>query len=131
MTKPIDFIAKPITTGKVVEELQKSKKLNPTHKNAQSFKDIFNEITKENNIKFSAHALKRLEDRNINLSKKDISDIRQAVNKADNKGLRESLVVMKDISFIVNIKNKTIITAVDSQNMKENVITNIDGAVFI
>jgi len=131
MPDPINFIPKPITTGRMVPEAGRVKTPNDIDGN-QKFGDILNqEISKNDDVKFSAHALKRMQDRNISLTPKDMTDIKQAVDKANDKGIRESLVIMKDVSLIVNIKNKTVVTAVDSKSMKENVITNIDGAVFI
>jgi len=38
---------------------------------------------------------------------------RHAVEKAKQKGVRESLILMKDMAFVVSIKNKTVITAMD------------------
>lgn len=93
-----------------------------------SFKDIFDqEISR---LKFSAHAQSRMTSREISLSQEDITKLETAVNKAESKGAKESLVVMNNMAFIVNIPNKTVITAVQSDQMKENVFTNIDSAVF-
>jgi len=54
----------------------------------------------------------------------------KAVDKADAKGVKDTLIVMDRIAFVVNVKNRTVITALNSSEMKENVFTNIDGAVF-
>lgn len=133
MSQPVNFIRNnTITTGRIVPEIDKAKIKNKSQVNQPSFQDILsNEVTKNGDIKFSAHALQRMKDRNIDLTDKDLSNIKSAVSKAEDKGIKESLVVMNDISLIVNIKNKTVITAVPKENMKENVITNIDGAIFI
>jgi len=32
---------------------------------------------------------------------------------------------------VVNVKNRTIVTAANTQELKENVFTNIDGAVIV
>jgi len=131
MSDPINFIPKPITTGRMFPDNGKVRLQNDIA-GSRKFGDVLNqEITKNEDVKFSAHALKRMQDRNISLTQKDMTDIKQAVDKANEKGIRESLVIMKDISLIVNIKNKTVVTAVDSKSMNENIITNIDGAVFI
>ena len=45
--------------------------------------------------------------------------------------LRESLVIMDDLAFIVNTKSKTVVTAMDQNNSEDNIFTNIDGAVII
>ena len=82
-------------------------------------------------LKFSAHAKERLSTRNINLSAQDITNITDAVNKAAAKGARQSLLVMNNLALIVSVTNRTVITALDDSNMKENVFTNIDSAVIV
>jgi flagellar operon protein len=82
-------------------------------------------------LKFSAHAKERLSLRNINLSAADLSRMNDAVNKAAAKGARQSLLVMDNQAFIVSVPNKTVITALDNNSMKENVFTNIDSAVIV
>jgi flagellar operon protein len=98
---------------------------------SQSFENLFQQQLKaENAVKFSAHALKRLESRNINFSNEDLALLNQAVDRAESKGAKESLVLMDQLALIVSIKNRTVITAVDGESMKENVFTNIDSAVI-
>jgi flagellar operon protein len=57
--------------------------------------------------------------------------MKEAVAKAESKGVKDTLVLMDDLAFVVNIRNKTVITAVNSNELKENVFTNIDGAVIV
>lgn len=82
-------------------------------------------------IKFSAHAQSRMISRNIELSSKDIEKLSDAINRAKEKGSRESLVLLNNTAFIVNVQNRTVITAVDEESLEENVFTNIDSAVII
>ncbi len=97
-----------------------------------SFSDIFNqEIGKEKELKFSRHALERLNDRKINFSAEKMDKLTDAVDKASAKGARESLILMEDLALVVSIKNRTVITAVDGNSLKDNVFTNIDSAVII
>ena len=72
----------------------------------------------------------RLESRNINLSQEQMSRLNQGVSKARDKSINESLVMMDNLAFIVNIKNNTVVTALES-NEESNVFTNIDGAVIV
>ena len=58
------------------------------------------------NIKFSNHAQKRLESRNISISDDGLQRLSQAVDKADKRGGRESLVMVDDMAFIVNVKDR-------------------------
>jgi flagellar operon protein len=81
-------------------------------------------------VKFSAHATKRLESRNIELSEDHMSKLSEAVGKAETKGAKDSLVMMDDTAFIVNIPNRTVVTTLSMQESKENVFTNIDSVVF-
>jgi flagellar operon protein len=83
-------------------------------------------------IKFSKHAIDRLQDRNIKLNETQMDKLYEAVDKAEKKGARESLVLFKeDLALVVSVKNRTVITAIDGESMKENVFTNIDSAVII
>ena len=95
---------------------------------SQSFDVIFHEELEK--IKFSNHALKRLETRNIQLSSEDVNKIQTAVEKAESKGSKDSLVMMNDTVFIVNIPNRTVVTAMPLGSSEENVFTNIDSFVL-
>lgn len=117
--------------------LIQSKGLNQakTSENDVSFQEIFNQKVSENidtikDVKFSKHANERLESRNINLSQEQMSRLNQGVLKARDKSINESLVMMDNLAFIVNIKNNTVVTALES-NEQSNVFTNIDGAVIV
>ncbi|PKL83964.1 MAG: flagellar protein [Ignavibacteriae bacterium HGW-Ignavibacteriae-3] len=92
------------------------------------FDAIFKEELEK--VKFSNHALKRLESRNIQLSDNDLSKIQNAVEKAEAKGSKDSLVMMDKTAFIVNIPNKTVVTAIEVADSNESVFTNIDSVVF-
>lgn len=82
-------------------------------------------------LKFSKHAQQRLESRNIRLTEQDVDRIQNAVGQARQKGARDSLIIMDRLAFVVSVKNNTVITAVNDENIKDNVFTNIDSAVII
>jgi flagellar operon protein len=82
-------------------------------------------------LKFSAHAMQRLESRNIKLTPADVARMNAMADKAAAKGAKQSLFLMNDVALVVSIKNRTVITAVDHDSMKENVFTNIDSAAII
>ena len=82
-------------------------------------------------VKFSNHARQRLVSRNINLTVQELEKINAAIDKAAQKGARESLILMDNLALVVSVKNKTVITAVDGGSLKENVFTNIDSAVIL
>ena len=98
--------------------------------NGEFGKILSQNIEKSSGLKFSKHAEMRLESRKIQLSDAQKDKINKAVNRAEEKGVKDSLILLDNIALVVNIKNKTVITAVNSNELKDNVFTNIDGAVF-
>lgn len=81
-------------------------------------------------LTFSRHAQERLEARKIRLNESDLADLQSAVTRAEEKGARDSLVLLRDMAFIVSVRNRTVVTALDNEHAKENVFTNIDSAVI-
>jgi len=81
-------------------------------------------------LKFSSHALQRLERRDIDVTGSTMERLQNGVSRAAGKGSRESVVLVDDTAFVVSVRNRTVITAVDSQHMKDHVFTNIDSAVI-
>ncbi len=117
-----------------LQEAQK-RQLNITQAPAQgtpSFKQVLEDKVAVNDteIRFSAHAEKRLASRDIELTPDIMQRLKGAVAKAKEKGANETLMIFDNFSLIVSVKNNTVITAVDKSGMKENVFTNIDSAVF-
>lgn len=84
---------------------------------------------KAEELRFSKHANERLVSRNIDLTSAQRERLNGAVKQAEAKGIRESLVMLDNLAFIVNIKNNTVITAVTGD--EERVFSNIDGAVIV
>jgi len=82
-------------------------------------------------VRFSAHAQKRLDSRNIHLSEAELARLNQGVKQADAKGARESLILMDQVAFVVSIPNRTVVTAVDAPAMRGAVFTQIDSAVIV
>lgn len=82
-------------------------------------------------LTFSKHAKERLENRNIEMSDEFISEIQSALERASAKGIKNALMLSNDSAFIVNIASKTVITAMNMDEMRNNIITNIDGTVII
>ncbi len=103
--------------------------------NEKSFLEILQEKKSAQNVteelKFSKHADKRLADRNISLTQEQLQRLQEGAEAAGAKGIRESLVLMDDLAFIVNIKNNTVITAMSKHDENEKIFTNIDGAVMV
>lgn len=113
--------------------------LNNTTKNtnqALQASDVsFEEVLRKQNVikealKFSKHADNRLAERNISLTGEQMQRLADGTNKARQKGIHESLVLVDELAFIVNIKNNTVVTAMN-QGENDAIFTNIDGAVII
>jgi flagellar operon protein len=103
-----------------------------TPERQQSFDKILEkEKTLQQALKFSKHANERLTSRSIELSQDQMERLQDGVNKAKSKGIKESLVLMDDIAFVVNVPNRTVITAMEQEKTEEQIFTNIDGAVII
>ena len=108
---------------------------NPAVKNKEydinsHFKDILTEKYKNNEVSFSKHANERIEERNIDIDEDVTNKLNEAVVQAKDKGLKNILVMIDNAAFIVNTMNNKVITAVNSNELKENIFTNIDGAVI-
>ena len=94
------------------------------------FKKVFDETLKANNpIKISGHAQQRMVERGIRLQEQDMNLISNGMDKLEEKGGKESLMLYKDMAFIASVENRTIITAM--ANKEIDTITNIDSAIII
>lgn len=82
-------------------------------------------------LKFSSHAAQRLQDRKITLDPATLAKVNNAVDRVAAKGVDEALILTKDYAFIVGVKNRTVITALDKGSLADNVFTNIDGAIVV
>ncbi len=82
-------------------------------------------------LKFSAHATQRLRDRNLSFDPMTMEKIKDAIDKAEAKGVDDTLVLTSNAALIVNVKNRTVITAMDRSALVGNVFTQIDGAVVV
>ncbi|MBS4032705.1 MAG: flagellar biosynthesis protein [Clostridiales bacterium] len=89
------------------------------------------ELQKGEAVMFSSHALQRLQTRSIELDAGDLAKINDAVAAAERKGARSSLLLYDDIAMVASIRNKTIITAMNGEELREHIFTNIDSAVII
>jgi flagellar operon protein len=117
-----------------VDVSNKLKSANPNE--AHEFKNQLNEqlLQKENNdhgVKLSAHAAKRLHDRDLNMDSDEFLKIKDAISKLKSKGGKDSLVVTNSAAYIVDVNNNKIVTAIDKNKMSENVFTKIDSTLFV
>jgi flagellar operon protein len=96
----------------------------------QSFAEALSQADGSQQLQFSRHALARVQRRGIELSPATLGRLSEGVGRAASKGSRDSLVLVDGTAFVVSVSNRTVITAVGSEHMKENVFTNIDSAVI-
>lgn len=100
-----------------------------------SFQDILAQKSRETvadaPLKFSKHAYNRLADRDIELTTDQMERLTQGAQRAGAKGIKDSLVMVDNLAFIVNVPNSTVITAMDQNQADEKIFTNIDGAVIV
>lgn len=82
-------------------------------------------------VKFSNHAVERMMARGIKFNQEDMTRLNSAVEKAAAKGSKDSLVLMNESALIVSVKNKTVVTVMDKNALKENVFTNIDSTIVM
>ena len=82
-------------------------------------------------LRFTKHADARLVQRDIRLTDEQMMRLEEGTRKASDKGIKESLVLVDDLAFIVNTDKKMVITAIDQNSSEDNIYTNIDGAVVI
>ncbi|MGH2863898.1 MAG: TIGR02530 family flagellar biosynthesis protein [Solirubrobacteraceae bacterium] len=95
-----------------------------------SFADALKQADSSQQLQFSKHALARVQRRGIELDSATLGRLSQGVKRAAGKGSRDSLVLVDGTAFVVSVSNRTVITAVGSEHMKDNVFTNIDSAVI-
>jgi len=102
-----------------------------SQKQSGDFARVWQEVLQKQELKFSAHALQRMQSRQIKLDEGDLAKISAAMAKADRKGARSLLLLYNDVAMLASSKNKTIVTAMNGDELQEHVFTNIDSAVII
>ena len=95
-----------------------------------SFSDVFKDTTGTTPVSFSRHALQRLERRNLTVDNAVMQRLNDGVDRAAGKGARDAVVLVDETAFVVSVTNRTVVTAVGRDQMKDHVFTNIDSAVI-
>jgi len=117
----------PITTGRPAPSASP-----PITETGKTFRQLFDaSLSQTRKLTFSKHAQARVEQRGVELSAADLEKLEQAVGKAAEKGVTDSLVYMNNTVFIVNVPSRVVVTVVDSSDTQHNVFTNINGAVIL
>ena len=118
----------------VTSQYLSNKTVNNTSQSTDvSFEDVLRQtaLERETGLKFSKHASMRLNERDITLTQNQSTRLENGVDAASKKGINDSLVLVDNLAFIVNVPNKTVVTAMDQTETNSSVFTNIDGAVIM
>jgi flagellar operon protein len=98
--------------------------------NGSGFAGVLDNRINESKVKFSSHAQERLKERGIKLGERELEKLEGAVSSVAAKGGNESLIMVGDAALLVSVKNRTVITAFDRNNLEGNVFTRIDSAAI-
>ncbi len=89
------------------------------------------DVKREHGLKLSTHAAKRLQERNLQMDSEEFFKLKDAMDKLKMKGGKDSLVITPNAAYILDVENNTIVTAIDKDNMAENVFTKIDSTLMV
>ena len=117
-------------TDTYLKNTNKSSNINVSDSFASDLQNQIDEASKVGEVKFSKHASKRLDDRDIVMTEEQKLRLNEGILKAEAKGIQDSLVMVDSLAFIVNVPSNTVITALQNDASEEGIFTNIDGAVI-
>ena len=131
MANNINDILFPKVQG--AQEAKKSENVKKTSTEQSEFEKSLEQANSkdEGGLKFSSHAMKRLNDRSINMDSDEFLKLRGALDKLKTKGGRDSLVLTSKAAYIMDVPNSTIVTAMDKSKLGENVFTKIDSTLIL
>jgi len=107
---------------------QKNETIN--QKSGITFKDLLDK-KKDEKLKFSTHAQKRITTRNLKVDENEIANLEKGVGKLRKKGGKDSVVLLNEKAYVVSVQNNTVVTIIDNENLNENVFTNIDSMIIL
>ena len=126
------FFPNPVVVNTDKQSIKSQQNVKQTDGKSSAFEQILDQkLPSSEGVKFSQHAQDRLRSRGITMNETEIGQLNTAVNNVAQKGGKDSLIMMGDAAFVVSVKNRTVVTAMDRSQMQGNVFTNIDSAVVI
>jgi len=118
------------TDVKLVEPFRQNNKKQQVSREFQTImQEALIQSADDKELKISNHAQKRLDQRGFSLAGEDMSNLSQAIDELDDKGSKNSLLFYKDMALIASIDNRTIITALNQNEL--DTVMNIDSTKFI
>jgi len=99
-------------------------------KSGPAFGAVLEQQIRNGGVTFSKHATARMQSRGIELSPESMGRLNQAVSQAQAKGCRDSLVLLDSNAMVVSVKDNTVVTVADKEQLKGNIFTNIDSAII-
>ncbi len=81
--------------------------------------------------KISNHAWQRIQQRGISMTEPEQRRLGEAMKELAAKGARDALLMRADAAFVVNVPNRTVVTAIDRHEMQQRVFTQIDSAMLL
>ena len=121
-----------LSSIQVNTDIRKNNPQSTTSSDRSQFADIMSEkIRTSSEVEFSKHALSRVVSRDVDLTSQQIERLNHGAHLARSKGLNNSLILVDQIAFVVNLNQNKVITTINDQGLKDNVFTNIDGAVIV
>lgn len=120
-----------ITIGRLYPNVVTPSRSTKTAEQPASGNASFDSILQKQALRFSHHAEERLRQRGIQFQPEQLAKINSAIDKAATKGAKDALMLINETALIVNIKNRTVVTAMVGASMKDNLFTQIDSAMII
>jgi len=102
----------------------------PPSDGGQSFRDALSAAADERSVQMSEHALRRVEQRQIPLDREQLDRLSKAMDTLSQRGSRQSLVMLDQVAYVVHVPTHTVVTAVEPNQSKERVFTQIDSVVI-
>ncbi len=97
-----------------------------------SFAQVLRQVqAPDEGVRLSAHARQRIVQRGIAFDDVLARQLTRAVQELSAKGAREALVLHPAAAFIVSVPNRTVVTALDRQEMHQRIFTQIDSAYLL
>ncbi len=122
---------KGIRAGLEAGPLQSQQQAAKTQNKHAAQPSLFAQELQKTSVAFSKHAMTRAEERGIEVNDTLLNQLNHSLEKAQAKGATNILAFDSTRAFIVNVPHGRVITAMSQEEMKENIFTNIDGAVIL